>query len=110
MEAVISLPNITEYIEFSHFGVCGSKHKLAKIGIDAPNTLTRSRFVSVSVNGTDVAGIRAAGWINRFEDMSLRSNDIGLWLSSAPHADQIWNNQIVSLHIHTYSCIRLGAY
>lgn len=27
--------------------------------------------------------------------MSLRSNYIGLWLSAAPEADQIWNNQVV---------------
>lgn len=66
MQAVLSLPNISEHIEFSHFSVCGGK-KLAKFGIDAPNTLIRSRFVGVGVNDTDVAGIRAAGWINRFE-------------------------------------------
>eukprot|EP01047_Picozoa_sp_COSAG01_P063789 COSAG01_NODE_8330_length_2826_cov_17.633297_2_plen_292_part_00 len=92
MEAVISLPNISQFIEFSHFGIDGNKS--AQIGIDAPNTLIRSRFTAVGVNHSGTAGIRAAGWINRFEDLNLRANGIGLWLSAAPAADQIWNNQV----------------
>ena len=92
MVAVLSLPNISQFIEFSHFGI--DCNRTAEIGIDAPNTLVRSRFASVGVNNSKTAGIRAAGWINRFEDLSLRANGIGLWLSAAPAADQIWNNQV----------------
>ena len=92
MAAVLSLPNISQFIDFSHFGI--DCNKSADIGIDAPNTLIRSRFASVGVNNSKTAGIRAAGWINRFEDLSLRANGIGLWLSAAPAADQIWNNQV----------------
>jgi hypothetical protein len=92
MEAVLLLPNISQFIEFSHFGI--DCNKSAAIGIDAPNTLIRSRIASVGVNHSKIAGIRAAGWINRFEDLSLRANGIGLWLSAAPAVDQIWNNQV----------------
>lgn len=92
MAAVLSLPNISQFVEFSHFGI--DCNKSAHIGIDAPNTLIRSRIASVGVNHSKIAGIRAAGWINRFEDLSLRANGIGLWLSAAPAADQIWNNQV----------------
>jgi len=48
MAAVISLPNISQFIDFSHFGI--DCNKSAEIGIDAPNTLVRSRFVAVGVN------------------------------------------------------------
>ena len=53
-------------------GICGAKH--AAYGIDAPNTLIRSEFHNVAVNHTTTAGIRAAGWINHFEDLELRAN------------------------------------
>ena len=47
--AVMSLPNTSSHIKFSHFTVAGGKH--ADFGIDAPQTFERSHFDSVGVNG-----------------------------------------------------------
>ena len=81
--AIISLPNTSSHIQFSHFTVAGGKH--ADIGIDAPQTFERSHFDSIGVNGTRVAGIRTSGWINTFENCMIRANEgIGLFLSSWP--------------------------
>jgi len=63
MDAVLSLPNISQFIEFSHFGIDGNKS--AQIGIDAPNTLIRSRFTAVGVNHSRTAGIRACARTRR---------------------------------------------
>ena len=61
-------------------GICGAK--IAGYGIDAPNTLIRSEFHNVAVNHTTTAGLRAAGWINHFEDLELRANGVQRRLSS----------------------------
>ena len=97
--AIMSLPNISNHIEFSHFTVSGVKR--ADIGIDSPQEIHRSHFDSIGVNGTRIAGIRAAGFINTFESCMVRANEgIGLFLSPGPvdTAEQwtgsLWNNQV----------------
>ena len=69
---------------FADIFIEGQHH--AKVGIDAPNRLTRSTFSRLA--STARLSPASAGWINH-EDCLLRTSDIGIFLSGFMISNQV---------------------